>query len=192
MKKIMIPILLIATSSGYAAIKLGVEAGITSANISTTSTMTTSNRSGFAVGALLEFSFLGLIYLQPELLYVQKGYVTSEKVNLDYIELPVLLKLQFGIMPIHFEVFAGPSIAVAFSKSTSAGGIITPGGTTSDFKSTDFGLQVGGGLSVDILDLCGVFANIRYSLGLAEISQVAATSVKNNALIVLGGLRFGI
>ena len=179
-KLLALSLMILATTAHAGLFRIGAEGGISSANISTNSLTTTVNRSGIAAGGLAEISVLGMVYFQPELLYVQKGFTSTGVFQWDYLELPLLMKVKLGFLPLHFDIFGGPSVALAISK--------TPG---SNIKSLDYGIHVGGGVSIDILDVVGVFAHLRYALGLAEISDIAATSVKNNALLLMAGIIVG-
>jgi hypothetical protein len=121
-----------------------------------------SYRAGFAAGIFLNVAIDDAFSLQPELLYLQKGFtgnlydgfidvdVTPE---LDYIELPLLAKFTFsGGSKIRPCIFAGPSLAIATSSELriSAGWLATSIDISSLTNDTDFGIVAGAGFSYDI------------------------------------------
>ena len=76
-------------------------------------------RTGLAMGLLGEFGMTTPLSLLIEPSYVQKGAKFNYNAGilgevkasgeLDYIEIPVLLKAKFGSMKTHAFIFAGPS-----------------------------------------------------------------------------------
>ena len=83
----------------------------------------TNRRTGILVGGFLLADFAGPFAVQPELMYIQKGAgqertlpdgtTVTRTFKLDYIEVPILVKLQVpleeGITP---SVFAGPTLGL--------------------------------------------------------------------------------
>ena len=85
--------------------------------------ITTGNRTGFFAGGYATIPFDAIISLEPGLYYSQKGYElkgqfnvkgmpflgagANAKLNLQYLDLPVLLKVVYNGL----EVFAGPQIS---------------------------------------------------------------------------------
>jgi hypothetical protein len=82
-------------------------------------------KSGFLVGAAMEFPVKGAFSLQPELLFIQKGFrlkgegseqgITfkiDNRTTINYLEVPVLLKYYLNDSDTRFYVIAGPSIGI--------------------------------------------------------------------------------
>lgn len=152
-----------------------------------------SSKVGFIVGVAAEIP-LGsneMFALQPELLWHQKGFryeyedteaAYSEDYNytLNYIEVPVLVKAKFG----NFYASAGPSIGVGVvgyynGSYTYLGETVDgdkgtvkfgnePANYTGDDEyvdnALDFGVQVGAGVRVSILEI-----DLRYGFGLTNL-----------------------
>ena len=149
---------------------LGIKGGLSFATLSNKSP-DFDNRTGFAAGVALDLRS-GLIGIQPEVLYVQKGVTpngtpsgTSPK--LDYIEVPVLLKLSLGTPGIQPMVYAGPS--AGFRLSCKVLELDCASGTV---KSTDWGAVLGGGVRVG--GDKGFTLEGRYTWGLKDIHDVSA------------------
>jgi len=126
MKKIaLLMILGLSISFAHAQAKFGVKVGANYSNLSGDLTDEDANQSkvGFLAGITANFplSSDNFVSIQPELLYSQKGYqfqkdeVTIDnaryefkgKRNFNYLDLPVLVKINAG--PIFFE--AGPQFS---------------------------------------------------------------------------------
>lgn len=160
-------------------------------------------RTGFMVGGYALIDFAGPFALQPELLYVQKGaqvetefsfqgqtQTITSTLQLSYLELPVLAKLQVPLSgPVSPNVFAGPSVGinVASSQETESGG--QSESEDVEVSGTDFGLTVGAGVDVG-LGVGTVNVDLRYGLGLSNIPSEGDASVKNRGIGVTAGLTF--
>lgn len=101
-------------------LSLGFQAGLNYANASTSPNFgTISTRPGLMVGVHLEISLSDVFSIQPELLEIQKGAETSVEAesgpatvnwNLEYVELPVLVKVKLGMNHLRALFgFAGPN-----------------------------------------------------------------------------------
>lgn len=120
-------------------------------------------RRGAAAGVFLRIRPERLVSLQPELLYVQKGYeVTGPTLHLSYVEMPVLIRVDLrdhdasGIRPFLFggpapafltscTVF-GNSVSGPFRDSCGESSVTSTGDDTSSY---DLGVVVGGGIALD-------------------------------------------
>jgi len=165
---------------------LGLEAGANFSNLvgSDVSTYENSqsfaaNKLGFVGGGFLQLNFSDMFAIRPELLYEQKGNQFSGStsgVELDYVEVPVLVKLSTGLPVINPSVLLGPS----FSWNTLAQ---NAGGTLSGINSSDVGLM--GGLEFDF----GKFLlSGRYEMGLENVQN--GKNVQNGTFTVLAGYQF--
>lgn len=134
----------------------------------------------FAAGAYGQISLSEVLTIQPEVLYARKGAsvnVQEEEenvditINLDYIEIPVLLKAGIPVeAPVVPSIHAGPYLGFAVNREVSAEGG-NGGGTESldgAFSSTDFGVTLGADLNFRsgnrTITLSG-----QYDLGLSNI-----------------------
>lgn len=159
----------------------------------------TNRRTGFLIGGFVLVD-AGLIAVQPELMYIQKGASQEETFNgttvtqtvkLDYIEVPVLVKLQVpleeGITP---SVFAGPTLGlnVTAEAEAEAEGESATEDISDDVSGTDFGLALGGGVDIDF-PFGTLMGDIRYGFGLTSIDDSGEyDSVRNRGFMITAGL----
>jgi hypothetical protein len=161
------------------------------------------SRTGIGGGVYLKFGIGTALYLQPEVLYTQKGAKYSATVDgtdvkvtmkLDYVEVPVLLKYGFegaSASSITPNLFAGPAVAFkASSKVKAEAGSVSAEADASGFKSVDFGLCFGGGLDFAVGENT-MGLDVRYTLGLSSIDDSATSAdVKNGAWMVTASYGF--
>jgi hypothetical protein len=139
----------------------------------------TGSRLGFVGGGFLSLNFGSSFAIRPEVLYEQKGAAisgTSTTTELDYIEVPVLLKIGLGTPVFNPNILIGPS----FDWNTLAK---DSNGSISNINSSDVGLVGGLEIDVDKFLLSG-----RYELGLDNVSQ--KTNVQNGTFTFLIGYSF--
>ncbi len=117
----------------------------------------------------------GFLSIQPELLYIQKGVGaksgnTTADVHINYLELPVLVKISFGSETIKGYVNAGPSIGYALSGKTKIGSTTSKITFDDTDNRTDFGLQFGGGVGFQA-GPGSILLDLRYGYGLTNTSK---------------------
>jgi len=199
-------LIVILVCSGTALADSGLKAGLASSTMSISGDAgfmpDLKSVTGFMIGGYLTLPVAGNLSIQPEALYVQKGakYVESfagegveASMRIDYIEVPVLARLEFpsasALTPI---VYAGPYAAFKVSaknKITAAG--YSQEETLEGVKSTDFGLAFGGGLEYDLGSMV-LMLEVRYHLGLSATndSDEDGVSLRNRTLEAGIGLGF--
>lgn len=168
-------------------LKFGVKAG---ANLSTLTGDAVSDdvsmKAGFHAGGLLEIKFTDKIALQPELLFSLQGAKTEDtetiggvtyhdesKVNLSYINVPVMLKFY----PVgSFFLEGGPQVGFLVSAkskdestATAPDNTITTESTETDIKDQLKGVDVAFNFGLGYDFTPNFFANARYSLGLSNV-----------------------
>ena len=146
---------------------------------------------GFTAGGFVGIGLNGAIAIQPEVMYAQKGLKGRDpfagspfKFNLDYIDIPVLVR----VGPPGFKVLAGPS----FNFNIRAKGT-EEGEADEDFKDEiepfEFGLVIGAGFYGSILIVEG-----RYQEGLTNVAKSSFIdddeSYRNRSFAALVGIRF--
>lgn len=198
---------LAAPQASAQGIKLGVKGGVNIADFGGSdadSLGSTKSKAGFVGGAFAEFMIGDMFAIQPEVLYSQKGIKAEEagataKLKLDYIEVPVLFKVNIPIegSKVRPSVYAGP--AVAFKASCKVSGSV--GGVDVDVdcddplidlpvKSTDFGVAFGGGIAFDVGG-AEVGIDVRYTLGLTKIDDDPDPfDIKNRVISIMGTVGF--
>jgi hypothetical protein len=151
-------------------------------------------RTGLAVGLRTEFGVTSPYSLLIEPMYVQKGArfeilgVSSEG-NLDYLEIPVLLKAKFGAMKTHGYAFAGPSFGIKMNADGKFGNF------TGDFDEETSSMVVSGDIGVgagfQVQKFVYLNADVRYSHGFMDAldNQVAdIDSWHSRDIRLLGGV----
>ncbi len=186
------------------AITFGLKAGFNSSTISfnnTSSITADTNRvKGLTAGVFASFS-LGLVSVQPELLYSRRGFQFyipegpyTYDYKLDYLEVPVLVKVRvIPAGPIKPFVFAGPS----FGYLLKAKGIDRSNepevsyDITDIFKRTEAAVVMGAGIDLG-LPFIKATLDARYHLGLTVIQESGeeTSSTKNKGFSVMIGIGF--
>jgi hypothetical protein len=168
-----------------------------------------SNLTGYTVGGLLNFGLGSVLSFQPELLYTLKGstYKSLEgdgKFKFGYVDVPLLAVIRTplqGAMPIRPYLLAGPVLgfradcSVEVTDGTSSASTkCSNGGDFVDFKKTDVGLALGGGVGVPV-GAGSLLFDARYGMGLTKLDNSSnAADVKNRSFAFTLGysLRFGL
>jgi hypothetical protein len=111
----------------------------------------------------------GFFALQPELHWVQKGYKVPNTVsgaettiNLDYFEIPVLARINFG-GSLKIFAFAGPSFGFLLDGSYDPANGLDP---TDYLESTETSGVVGLGVGIGTFEV-----DLRYIAGLTDVSS---------------------
>lgn len=167
-----------------------------------------STTTGFVGGVFLDIPLTSNLYFQPGLGFAQKGAEVSDDfegeevtfgVNLDYIEVPLLLKYAFptsGSLGVH--VYGGPALSFEttceFSfESDEFGADVACDAEGSDLelttKSFDLGAMFGGGIAFPV-GRASILVDAFYNLGLTNIDDNAEgdDSLKNRAIYITGGV----
>lgn len=135
-------------------------------------------RTGFVGGVFLAIAAGESVLIQPEALFTQKGArYTSEGDELlykiDYLEVPLLLKVRLGSGTARAALFAGPAAGFklkATAVARTAGGEEASTDTSDQLRSVDWGLVFGGG--VDVASGSGTLTlEGRYTLGLSTLGK---------------------
>lgn len=173
---ILLLVLLIGTSSIYAE-DIGAQVSV-GGNLSFLSTegwidLALSERSprlGLSVGVSGNYHLHAMedtvnLSVQPGILYTMKGFrLDAVKVNLDYIEIPVLVKAQISLEDfVDPYLLAGPSVGFNVVREGSAGSYTL----NSDDKRADFGIIVGVGVDLER----DIAVDIRANFGLVDIIE---------------------
>jgi hypothetical protein len=161
----------------------------------------TQNTKGLITGVFLEYRLSETLSLQPEILYSQKGAKSVRTstiqrreflTNLNYIEVPLLLKLtsrteEGSVLP---GIYAG--LAWGYAVLTRTTLEIDGARETEDIgemiRSTDVGFVLGGEITVPAGSINLGFG-IRYTIGLTNISSIGADG-RNGALSVMTFVSF--
>jgi len=186
-KALMFSLVFAALAVGQASAQkfnLGVEAGANFANFlgAGVTSLGSANGSklGLVGGGFLCLNFGDSFAIRPEILYEQKGNQitgTTTSTQLDYIEVPVLLKLSLGTPVINPGLILGPSFAWNLVAKDASGGNI------SNVNTSDVGIVMGVEVDIDKFLVSG-----RYELGFDNVAQ--NVNVQNGVLTFLAGFSF--
>jgi hypothetical protein len=188
LKILMMGVLLIlAGGTSAQTYNLGLEAGANFSNFignganSLASPQDTfaADKLGFVGGGFLQLNFGNMFSIRPEVLYEQKGNQISGQntsLELDYVEIPVLVRISTGLPVINPAILLGPSFA--WNTLAQAGGANLPG-----INSSDIGFMAG--LE---FDLGKILLSGRYELGLENVQN--GTNAQNGTLTLLAGYEF--
>lgn len=152
-----------------------------------------NNITAYQFGISFDIAINDMISIQPEILYVQKGvvldlsqyysgssYSSSFEINMNYLEIPILVKVKFGPKEgINFFANAGPSFGYGQNGKTKqkySYGSYTE--TEEDeiswsddfYNRTDISFAFGAGASYPVGPV-NIFLEARYLLGLNHVIQ---------------------
>ncbi len=171
---------------GAANLKLGVKGGVNSAKIGGENfikeTADNKRNPGIMGGVSLGISGKSKFEFQPELLFVQKGthYKDGDygvKVELNYLELPLMLKWNYGAVNGSVRGFfnVGPYTSVLLSSNFAEHGNKKKyyEGFTQVLNKVDMGLNIGGGIGIKA-GAGRILLDLRFALGFKTLDNSAA------------------
>lgn len=180
---------------------IGVKAGFVSANVDEDGA---DARTTFGFGGFVQLPVAQNLSLQPEVLYLGKGFASEADgvdatFELTYVQVPLLLQYHFPVEgSVSPRLFAGPAVAfeLACDVSGSDGSTnvslscddFADFGFDLDTKSADFGLTFGAGVDI-AAGSATVTLDGRYDMGLSEIVEFEGVSgLKNRAWEFFAGV----
>lgn len=178
-KLILIGILLLGISNSVEAqgIDFGVKIGANFASISDINN--TSSRTGIVLGGFAGIKFNDHWGLQADLLYSQQGAEFQlSAIDLDYINLPVILKY-YVFRGLHVQFGPQFGIVVDDNLRSALGNAIS---------SNNFDLSGIAGAGYDLP--FGIRAEARYNFGLTDVSDNNSASGKNAVITLAIGYSF--
>jgi hypothetical protein len=133
----------------------------------------------YAFGAMADIPLHHQFSVQLELMYMQKGTLlipvnhddNDLYINLNYLELPVFIRYDFG-KSFNPYLIAGSFIGINLSSElhTDIMGVTFTANLEENTKNYDYGMSFGGGLSYSFKAF-SLFIESRYSMGLPNICQ---------------------
>jgi hypothetical protein len=203
MKKcfLLVAVIFLFGWSAQAQVYLMPKGGITSSNVNFDQDLANQKSNmGFVAGLGLSFPITSdnFVAIQPEFLYTQKGFkgdylgVTNRRVNYNYLEVPLLLKVNFGEEAFKAFVNAGPSFGYAlggrwradnqdmkvkFGTGTNSTDIMYL--NPNNINRLDIGIQfgVGAGIAAGPGDLT---LEARYGIGLTDFDNISGAPDSQN------------
>jgi hypothetical protein len=183
------------TAYSFAQIGLGIKGGVNFANVGGADAAPNSKTlTGFAAGGYLEISLPLLFTIQPEILYSQKGFTADENIfgtnvkvtgNLNYLEIPVLVKYSFPVPVVKPSLYVGPAMGILLSAKAKAEALGQS--TETDIKdqttSMDWGLVFGASANIAIITV-----DVRYTLGLTSLDKNSSSKAYNRVFSIMVGI----
>lgn len=169
----------LAAHQHLAAQAIGIKAGLSFGNISNKGVLPDNlkTRTGLAGGLYVGSG--GLIGFGLEGLYAQRGLAenqgsSSQQVRLDYVDVPVYLKVMLPTPGIQPFAYAGPQVSYEVRCRTASGANCATGGTT-ERKKWDYAGIIGGGVRFGGSSV-GFGIEGRYVYGVADLKLSTVTS----------------
>lgn len=176
-------------------LSFGLKCGVNVSNLSqdyTDYASDTDVKTGLVTGIYADISILSSLEVQPEILFSQKGWVESGndfKCNyrINYLELPLLVKISFGDIVRPYLV-VGPYFSYRLGTSyykEIVNNLPISGDLDDVIKKTDVGLSFGIGAQTP----AKFTIEGRYSLSLNSISNDTDIEIKNTNVSILIGFK---
>lgn len=179
-------VMFVCTSSSAAAQGVGIKLGPTFTEFSSDA-LDYNNRTGIHGGLFFDGNRDGVLGLQSELNWIRKRgevNVNGEQIKIDYIQVPVLLRLNLGSSspsgPALYGI-AGPAIDIKIADEVE--GIVLDDG----FEGADVTLVFGGGI-----EIARIILEARYDKGFRRINRTLNDiyEIKKETFTILAGIRF--
>jgi len=166
------------------SIRWGLKAGLIEAMVNVDgSASETLSRSGLGAGVMAEMPVSGQLLIQGELGYGEFGYQTGFpqlKVTHSCIEADLLLKYRMGV----FFPLVGVSPAYALSTKAYLSGTVSNVQSSDILKPFMVSAVFGLGLSFPLEGSSYLGFDLRYLLGLTNMSPTSEGSIKNSAFFL--------
>ncbi len=150
----------------------------------------TTAKTGLAAGGFFNYSSKRWFGIGVQVLYNQLGAKvnnTSQELNLNYVQVPVLATYYFtgegttgSFRP---KIFLGPHVNFLSSAKDKNGNDVNFNGL---YKSTEFGVTLGGGFNYALANRIWLNADVRYGLGLTDITTTNGNITNGNLGINIG------
>lgn len=174
-----------------AQVEFGIKGGASFGNISNKGVLPgdLKTRTGFAAGVSVGFG-AQLLGIGAEALFAQRGLSSdgTGDAKLDYLDIPVFLKLQVPSPSIAPFGYLGPQ--VSFEVNCSNGDLDC---SDNGRSTTDYAGVIGAGVKFGGSGAVGVTVEARYVYGLKDLKLDTVTSddsFKTRSFLILGGLVF--
>ncbi len=202
MKKLILSLLLLVPVCLLA--QIGLRAGLNFANVTKSSSINNSSRSGFHVGLILAPNSKKIMGSQTEILFSRQGYdyksgTNTGNVNLDYIMMPQLMSINITK---YVSILIGGHMAYLISAKVDSSNAPSSGNPSVDkmmdlYNRFDYGY--GGG--VEIHPVMGLLIGARVNISMGNLYQmpepgqqpsfIPKVDVKNNVFQIYAGWKIG-
>lgn len=152
-------------------------------------------KAGLTVGGFYNYSGRKGLGFSGQVLYTQLGAQVLNKTNdirLNYIQVPLLLTYFLGKYgnPIRPKLFIGPHVNFLLNAKDRNGNDIYGQSPNRNYNPVDIGLTAGVGLNYRIKNKVWLNTDVRYGLGLVDITKSNANRILNHNIGVNVGVSF--
>ncbi len=182
--------LLAGTGTGWAqSVGGGIKVGANFATVSGDIEAEKSMRTGLVAGGFLTVPMGAMVAFQPEVLYSMQGVKGTEDdgtelaSEIDEVQIPLLLRLGGNPGGSAGYFLVGPSIGIITSAKNKSGS--EEEDFKDELKSTDIGVLVGAGISVNRF-----LIEARYTAGMTNLLDDDTEDHKSRVFSVLVGIGF--
>jgi len=153
-------------------VEWGIKGGVNAANFKIEPSFNSDSRIGLHLGGLAHIHVSEHFALQPELMISGQGasYGDDREDKFTYLNLPVLAQVMFGE---GFRLQTGPQVGWLLNAQSENGN--EESDIDDNFNRGDFAWSFGGGY----LSKMGLGFDVRYNLGISNISENNNADVKN-------------
>lgn len=152
----------------------GIKAGYNSSSIEVDNGTNFDSKSGLYIGGLAHIHVTSHFAVQPEVVYsCQGGERPTYKLKLGYVNIPVLLQYMVNN---GLRLQTGPQIGFLMSAKQKAGDVEIDVGDA--YNNIDFAWTLG----ASYIFATGIGIDLRYNIGISDISDANNTDAKNRVL----------
>ena len=152
-------------------------------------------KTGLTIGGFYNYSSNSGLGFSGQLLYTQLGAQVMNKTNdirLNYLQVPLLLTYFLGDKgnPVRPKLFIGPHVNFLLNAKDRNGNDLYGEADNRNYNPIDAGLTLGVGLNYRLKNKVWLNTDIRYGLGLIDITKSNANRILNNNIGVNLGVSF--
>ncbi|GAB2774480.1 hypothetical protein GCM10027275_16900 [Rhabdobacter roseus] len=165
-------------------VSIGPMVGVSIANLRG-DVANTDWKPGLTVGGFYNYSSQSGFGFTGQLLYTQMGAHINNKtnqVNLNYLQVPLFATFYFGRLgsSLRPKIFLGPTANFLLNAKDKDGNNINGDSNNRNYRTFDLGLAAGAGLNYQMQNKIWLNLDVRYGLGLLDITRTDATTIMNN------------
>ncbi|MFT4033815.1 MAG: porin family protein [Siphonobacter sp.] len=151
------------------------------------------SKAGLTAGLFLNYSIVDHFGIGAQLLYTQLGEKVEDsnvETRLNYLQIPVLATFYLNNRGAAFrpKLFVGPHLGFLLAARNQNGDNLNA--TTKEYNSVDAGLTFGAGFNYRLSDRTWLNADVRYGLGLVDVTTSNASEPTNGSWGINVGVSF--
>lgn len=156
-----------------------------------------ATRNALAFSIMFDKKLNDTFSICPEIAYVQRGVRTNllefagtnivGDVQLNYLELPLLIKARLLLAPPRWKLFfvAGPTVGLILNRQVEVLGLVEVD-LSGRFNQADVGVVAGTGIEYQLTPETAIVGNLRYQMGLIDIDGTSSSFYTRGIQIMLG------